>query len=291
MTDAPGAIADALSTPTPTPAPAPTPSPSPTPSPTPTPTLTPAPTDRWQDKWLPEDLRADETLATYKSPEDAFRGLVETRRWAKGRVPIPAAGDEAAFTEFASKIRPEKPEDYKLGDDKGQPTPLAEAFRKTFHDIGLHPVQAEKLNAAWNQQQADMVSKQQQAGKDALTAIELEFGPTGYNQRLEATEAMLRAAGLDDAKVAGFTTTLEQSFGAGDAMRVLMALAEKTGELGKIDGNAVALRMGAMSKDAAQAEINRQNSSTDPEFIRKITDPGSPEYAQRRKLMEVIAKG
>jgi len=274
-------------TPTPTPAPSSAVMDAMTPAPSPSPTPTPTPTDRWQDKWLPADLRADETLATYKDPESAFRALVETKAWARGRVAIPAAGDEAAFAEFASKIRPEKAEDYKLGDDKGQATPLAEAFRKTFHDIGLHPVQAEKLNAAWNQHQADLISQQQQAGKDALMAVEMEYGTSGYNQRLTAVEATLRNLGIE---ANDLLPALEQAYGTDKAIRAMFKLAEVTGELGKVDGDTVALRMGRMTKAEAQAELDRQNASSDKEMQAKLADPKSPEYALRRKLMERLAQ-
>lgn len=253
------------------------------PTPTPTPTPTPAPSGgegaRWQDS-LPDDLRNDETLGAYRSPEDAYKGLIETKRWARGRIALPNADDPNSFTEFASKVRPATAADYKIGDDKGEGTAIGEAFRQTFFDIGLHPIQAGKLNEAWNQYQADTVSRIQQEGRDELTAIEVEMGQAAYNQRTIAVGNMLRDAGID---VADLAPAMEQLGGPGKAMRALFALAEKTGELAKVDGATVRLNLGQMSKSDAQAEIHRMDADAE---IRKavLNNPTGPE-AQKRKAL------
>lgn len=293
MSEVVDAIAAATPTPTPAPAatpaptPAPAPAPSPTPAPAPSPTPAPAAEDRWQDKWLPEDLRTDETLAVYKSPEDAFKALVETKKWARGRIPIPGVDDSEGFAEFAGKVRPEKAEDYQIFDADGKPSEVGEAFRGSFHELGLHPIQAKGLVDKWNQYQRDVVSQAQQAGKDELTAIELEHGPAGYNQRLSAAENMLRGMGID---VEDLAPALEQVAGAGKAMRALFALAESTGELTKVDNLAVDIRMGSMSAEAAQAEIDRQNSTTDEAERKALADPKSALSQRRKAMIAILAK-
>lgn len=255
-----------------------------TPTPTPTPTPSPQGGDggmRWQDS-LPEALRGDETLATYKTPEDAHKALIETKRWARGRIALPNAEDPNSFAEFAGKVRPAKAEDYKIATAEGEASPIGEAFRSTFFDIGLHPIQAEKLTAAWNQYNADAVSRMQQEGKDELTAIEVELGAPAYTQRITAVGNMLRNAGVevDDVAVA-----MQQVAGAGKAMRALFTLAEKTGELAKVDGATVSLNLGTLSKTDAQAELDRMNhDSTTRAAILK--NPNGPEATKRKQLMQ-----
>ncbi len=255
-----------------------------TPTPTPTPGQSGGEGARWQDT-LPDDLRNDETLGAYKSPEDAYKGLIETKRWARGRIALPSAEDPNSFTEFASKVRPAKAEDYKIGDDQGQGTAIGEAFRQTFFDIGLHPVQAEKLNGAWNQYQSDTMSRLAQESKDELTAIEVEMGPAAYTQRTTAVGNMLRGAGID---VNDLAPAMEQLGGAGKAMRALFALAEKTGELAKVDGATVRLNLGSMSKADAQTEIARMDGDAE---IRKavLANPTGPEAQKRKGLIARVA--
>ncbi|GGO95021.1 hypothetical protein [Stakelama pacifica] len=286
-------VADALntgvpapSTPSPAPAPAPGETSTPAPTPTPSPSPTPEPSgDRWQDKFLSAELKGDETLARYGSIDEMGKALIETQRFARGRVAIPAADNPDAFAEFASKIRPEKAEDYKIGDAEGNQTEMGEAMRPVFHEVGLHPLQAEKLSSAWNQYQADVVSKQAQQGRDEMNAVEFEFGPAAYNQRLAATENMLKEAGID---IGDLTTGLEQTVGAGKTLRALFALAEKTGELSKVGDAQTQLRMGSMTPQQASDEIDRMDAS--PEIRAKVADKSSPEYARRSQLMQLMQK-
>lgn len=242
----------------------------------------------WQDKFLPPEMRADETLAAYKDPVDAFKALIETKKWARGRVAVPGAEDAAAFTEFAGKVRPEKAEDYKILGPDGKPSETGEAFRAKFHELGLHPIQAEGLAGAWNQYQADAISKVKQAAQDEMTAVELELGPQAYNQRLTAVDNMMRAMGIEDFDV---VAGLEQATGAGKTIRALFTMAEKTGELQKVDGASVELRMGTMSAKSAQAEVDSMSTNTDAAFQAKLADKNSPEYAKRKALLLRISKG
>lgn len=287
-------VADALSGGGAAPAPSPTPSPAPAPAPsgdgTPAPAPAPAPTGdaSWRDKFLTdESLRGSEHLSRYNSIDDLAKAHIQTVQWARGRVAIPKADDAEGFAEFVSKVRPEKAEDYAITGPDGQPSETGEMFRSIFHQAGLHQQQAKVLNEGWNQLQSDLVSQRQQASKNELTAIEVELGTPAYNQRLAAVESMFKGAGIDIPNVA---TALEQVAGAGAAMRALFTLAEKTGELPKVDSVTTSLRGANMSAEQAQAELDRQNSSTDKEYVAKLRDPSTPEYKQRQQLIEVIAK-
>lgn len=240
----------------------------------------------WRDLHLSADLRGNDALANYKSVDDVARGLIETQKWARGRVAIPAADNAEAFTEFASKVRPAKAEDYKIAGADGQPSETGEAFRQVFHDIGLHPIQAERLTAAWNTHQADIVSKTAQAGKDEVMALEMTLGPQAFNMRVAAADTMLRNMGVD---IADIVPALEQVSGAGKALQALFTMAEKTGELAKVDGATTAMRMGTLTAAQASAEIDRMDA--DPAIREKVADKNSAEYRKRADLMARVRKG
>lgn len=283
---------DALNTPPAPPPPAP-PAPPSDPNAPPAPPPPPPPSDRWQDKFLSDDLKADETIGRYNSIEDMAKGLIETRTWARGRVPIPPAkieadADKAAFTDFIGKVRPEKAEAYEIPVPEGQPTETADFFRGKFFERGLHPEQARGLAADWNQYLSDQVSAKKQAGKNELTAIELDMGTPAYNQRIEAVGNMLEGMGIE---VGDLVPALEQLSGAGAAIKSLFAMAERTGELAKVDGKTVDIQTGNMSAESAQAELDRQNANRDPAFNNALKDPNSPESKQRQALMARVAQG
>lgn len=230
---------------------------------------------------LPEDMRADTTLSRYKTVEDLAKGLRETQAWARGRVAIPGADDNDAWGEFAQRMRPEKAEDYNIP-VTGKDTAMADAFRAFAHENGFHPRYATRAAEFFNQFSADQVSKQTAAGKAEVTSIELELGPQAYAHRLEATANMLRGAGLMAEGDNDFVVGLTSAFGPGKVMRGLFALAEKTGELGKVDTTAIDLRTGAMSKEAAQEEINAKMG--DKDFMDKAKIKGTPEYDRWKNL-------
>ena len=245
----------------------------------------PAALPEWMNG-LPDDLRADQTLSRYKTVEDLAKGLRETQGWARGRVAIPAGDDDSAWNEFAQRMRPEKAEDYNIP-VTGEDSAMADAFRAFAHDNGFHPRHAQRAAEFFNQYSADAISKQTAAAQAEVTSIELELGPQAYAHRLEATANMLRAAGLMDEGM-DFVKGMTSAYGPGKTMRGLFALAEKTGELGKVDTTAIDLRTGGMTPQGAQGEINRLKG--DKDFIAKASVPGSPE-ALRWKELNLRAAG
>lgn len=234
---------------------------------------------------LPDEFRNDPDLTRYQTVEDLAKGMKETRAWARGRVPIPT--DDAGWKEFGEKLRPESADAYKIEVPEGQSTELADSFRAYAFEQGLPPRYAEGVAAFFNRAQAEMVSKIVTGNKAELQALDLELGTHGYNVRLEAVNNMLNAAGIDSESSASLMAALEQSKGAGKTMRALFTLAEKTGELEKVDSTTVALNMGGMKPEAAQAEINRLMDNT--EFMKKAMEAGTPEAAKWQNLNKAAA--
>lgn len=236
---------------------------------------------------LPDDYRNDPDLTRYQSVEDLAKGMKETRAWARGRVPVPQ--DEAGWKEFGEKLRPESPDAYKIDLPEGDSGVLANAYRQYAFDEGMPAYYAEKTAAFWNRQQAEMKGKIISDNQDQLKALDLELGSHGYNVRIEAARNMLASAGIDAEASDVMVRALEQTHGAGKTMRALFTLAEKTGELEKVDSTTLALNMGGMQPEAAQAEINKLMG--DKDFMAKAREKGTPENAKWARLNKAAAGG
>lgn len=242
--------------------------------------------DRWQDKFLPETMRADASLALYRDIPAAAQALIDTKRMVGERFALPKDGDAASFDEFAGRLRPAEASAYDLKVPDGQDKAFADAMKPVLHKAGLHPAQAAILNEGWNQHILDQASQLRQTNVDQLTAMELEMGSAAYNQRLLAVDAMFEASGVDSDKI---TSALEQVKGGGEALKALFALAEKTGELAKVGGDEALLNAGLLTKAAATAQY--KTLLNDKEFLAKAEVKGSPEAKRWDAIAVAMAKG
>lgn len=245
----------------------------------------PAPPPAWMSG-LPEDLQSNETLRRMGSVEDLAKGYVQTRDWAKGRIALPKEGDDASFNEFAQRLRPASAEDYKIAVPDGGDDTMAKAFAGAAFDMGLHPVQASRAAEWFNSFQADAMSKFANDQKQELASLELEMGPSAWARGTEAVTNMLRNAGVEIADIA---PALQQVGGSRKSLEALMVLAEKTGEMGKVDGASVELRLGNMTPEQADAEVKRMFA--DPETRKQLADPKSSAFQKYQNLLTVQAKG
>ncbi len=292
-------------TPAPTPTPTPTPAPTPAPAPTPTPTPTPAPADDAgllgrdepakapeapapQDWFtgLPEDLQADKSLANFstKPIEELAKGYVETKRVATGKVTLPKDDDPDSFERFAAAVRPEDPASYSIELGEGEDDGFAEHMRGAFHEAGLHPKQVERLVAANNQFVADAQTAMNEKGQSELDALEAEMGASEFARGKQAAINMLNKLGIKP----DFEADMARFIGAGNTLRTLFALAEKTGELGRVDGNDVQLALGTLRGDAAKQAAAAMLA--DPEMAKKVETEGSPERARYKELVKNAAQ-
>lgn len=245
-----------------------------------------------QPEWLgtltDEALRGNEHLARYKSIDDLAKGHVETMTWARGRVPLPKADDAKGREDFVAKARPEKWEDYEVPIGDGQTdTTRADGFKQKAHALGLMPWQAKELADWSNAYEGDAVSKMQQAAKDELTTREVNMGPAGFARGNQAITNMF--AGIEGVEPDKVMAGLESAYGAGATYDFLLKMAQKTGELDKVSGEDISLRLGTMTKSQAQAELTRLDA--DKDFFDKAKLKDSPEYKKRDQLMRIISSG
>lgn len=289
-------------TPTPTPAPTPTPTPEPTPTPTPAPTPTPEPDkgllNRQPDpepsntepqdwfKSLPDTLQQDKSLANFASKpiEELANGYVETKKLASSKVTLPKDDDPESFARFAAAVRPENADAYEITVPEGGATDFADAMRPVFHEAGLHPQQVSKLVQANN----DFVAKQADAlnakGQEELDALEAEMGKAEFERGKQAATNMLNKLGIEPK----FEEDLARVIGTGNTLRTLFAIAEKTGELGRVDADDINLALGGLTGDAAMEAARKMQN--DPEIARRLSDPNSAERKRYNQLTAAAAK-
>ena len=290
-------------TPAPTPAPSPTPSPAPAPTPGPTPAPSPTPVDpdkgllgRQDDppldpnappEWmsgLPDALKADKSLMNFKSVEDLAGGYVETKRLASSKVTLPKDDDPDSLTRFAAAVRPEDAAAYEIEVPEGQPSNFADTMRPVFHEAGLLPQQVAMLVKANNEFAQTMAAQADQKGADELTALKAEMGDAEYQRGMQAAVNMLDRLGVKP----DFENDLARVIGTGNTLRTLFSMAERMGELGRVDANDVNLAMGNLKGDAAlQAARNLQS---DPDRAKNLTSPGHPDKILYDKLVVAAAQ-
>lgn len=105
----------------------------------------------WREA-LSEEVGTDKSLADYKDLESVIKSHNHLQRSMGSRVPLPKDdGDEEAWNEFYSKIRPESVEGYNFSkpDDLPENYQYNENFEKSFkkkaHKYGLSKRQAKSL--------------------------------------------------------------------------------------------------------------------------------------------------
>lgn len=251
----------------------------------PAPAAPPAP-PQWLAGLGDETLRSSEHLARYQSLDDLAKAHIETANWARGRIPIPKGDDLATREDFIGKARPATPADYKIELADGMDAGRADAFRDKAHQLGLMDWQVAELAKFDGAYMTDATSKLGQAARDELIQREVNMGPAGYARTLEAIAGMVSNVGVDPAQA---MTGLETAYGAGAAFDLLAHFAKATGELDKVDVIDVALRIGAVTPESAQREI--ETLSLNADFMDKAAIKGTPENVRWNSLNAKAAGG
>lgn len=285
-------MADAPDDTNPSPDPAPSPSPPSPPSPS---APDPSPLDRggpspegapgqdgpspdWM-KDLPDELKGDKTLSRFQSLEDLARGHVEAHKVAKSKVVLPKADDPDSFARFAASVRPEDPASYEIAVPEGAGDDYAEAMRGAFFEAGLLPQQAAKLTEANNAYAQARAQAEAQKGQDALDALQAEMGERDFERGKQAAVKMLDRLGIDPK----FDEDMARFIGGAESLRLFFNMAERMGELGRVEGTDIELALGNLKGDAAMAEARRMQS--DPQIGPKLADPNS---AERKKYDQLV---
>lgn len=202
---------------------------------------------------------ANKGFASIDDAVNAYRGLEE--KMGSGRFNVPASAEDTAGWDAVFKAlgRPEKAEDYKIGEilgvKDGEALPeFAGKFTELAHKIGLNPNQVKAL-ADFNQAElaaGKELSEAQFAEKAATEITELKGG-AGWGAKFGENMAIAKGA----MQQFGFTKekleTLEKGMGTRGMLEHLLDLGKRIGEDGFTGGAGNKLG-GYTPEQAAQAK-------------------------------------
>lgn len=104
-------------------------------------------TQETNNEWLPEDLKADPKLSSYKSPAELAKAYKALESKLGGSVSIPTESDPEGWQKLYDRLgRPKDPNEYEVGDPSD---PVSERFKNVFHAAGLSKNQAKQIGEAW----------------------------------------------------------------------------------------------------------------------------------------------
>jgi len=249
---------------------------------------------------LPEDMRSDQTLQSFKGDkaEDVLpvlaKSYVESRKMI-GKKAYDLPQDDWKPEQYATWNKaigvPDSADKYELPADElmtqaGMPKDAIIAANKKFHELGLTPRQVKGLVNDWYLKDAaagnEVLSKQKSdAAKAAASAIHQEYGDK-FEAKKGLVKSVLALGGGDLAE------RLEAAgFGNDPALfKALVAIGEKTMEdSSRRGGSGTALGPESMRAEALQKiqEIKAARIA-DPRLSEKFDDPRSAEFRQWKEL-------
>lgn len=227
---------------------------------------------------LPEELRGDATLQRYKSVQELAQGLLENKKLARSKVMLPNADDPDSFTRFAAAVRPEDASAYDFGIPDGEDATLAEAMRPVFHEAGLEASQPKRVIEGFNKVLAEQKQALDEKGAAALDALKAEMGERDFEKGKQAAAKLFDRLGIPQ----DFDADMARFAGGANFLRYAFALAEMSGELGRVGESDINLALGGLKGEAAMNEARRLQR----EYPDKVRDPHSPEGQKYAKLVE-----
>lgn len=195
---------------------------------------------------LPDDLKADATLARYADVPSLAKAHVEAHKVAKSKLLVPAAdaAPEAWAPVWSALGLPEKADGY--GDFGLDPLPADAtdaqkqgrdaalgAYREALHKIGVPPKLAGEIVKADMTRIAEAERAYYAKGEEEIGALKKEMGAEYEPKRQAARNAFVRIFGEDAAPLAD---ELETKVGSARLVKGMMKLAELTGEHSRVEG-------------------------------------------------------
>lgn len=242
---------------------------------------------------IPDEFRAEPSLQTITDLPSLVKGYVHAQKLVgQDRVVLPRNDwTSEDWNTFYSKIgRPESPEKYALPQDvqlhesmKFDDAVLANT-KKTFHELGLTPKQAEGVMRhyiqATNARVESSLSEQKQSAEKATEILKGEWGEK-FDQNLADSKAALAKFG--DPALGEY---LEAS-GLGNDVRLIKMLHKISVGMREDNANRGGEGTGGgMTKDQALAEITRLKSGGDEEFSRYINGDRSLGIVRMNELRD-----
>lgn len=242
---------------------------------------------------IPETLRNDPSLSTFKDVGSLAQSLVETKRMLGSRIPLPNANSKPEdWAEIYNKLgRPETPDKYELPPKEQMSgleldPNLTKAFLAKFHERGLTSKQVSGIlqdyagmATAQQQQQAEQQQQALQAGQEALRK---EWG-AGYNDHLAmAQQAVTQLGGAELKEHLNRT-------GMGNDPVLIKLFATIGKKLGDDTLHGTSTRLTHSPGEAKQAIADLQS---DPAFMKQWMDKRAPGHdaavARMTSLFELL---
>lgn len=231
-----------------------------------------APASNWIEAIPDAELKGWAQNKGFKEPTDAlnsYRNLEKLMGADKaGRtVVLPAKWDDPAEVgAFFDKLgRPKEPGGYTMPKE-GVDAEMATWAQSTFHEAGLTPRQAELVIGKWQEMIGGKTAATQEAYQARVAqeaeALKGEWG-AAYSDKVAAAKSAAKAFGVDAATV----DKLEGALGFGGLMKFFSEIGARMGEDKMVTGDGPRSFDGAMTPDAAKAEITRLRG--DNEFVRR----------------------
>lgn len=242
---------------------------------------------------LPEDLRADPSLTSFKDVGSLAKSYVAANKMLGSRIPVPdSKADPKLWDEVYNKLgRPETADKYALPQDVKLPEGITlnpEQFKKTqerFHKMGLSTKQAEdvmRLHAeAISEGHASQQAKQVESQKLAQAELTEMFGDK-LQAKVELAQAVIKKFG-DDKLIEYLNTS-----GLGNNPQLIAMLA-KAGE-GLIEDTAGGRLDTQVIGDAGQALGQIGKLKADSEFMKALTTKENPGHDAAVKRWEMLHK-
>ena len=248
-------------------------------------------TTDWRDS-LPDDLKADPSLASIKDVQGLAKGYVHAQKLVGAdKVVIPGrdAPQEEIDAFYAKLGRPESadkyewptenlPEGVEIADaDKGKIGEIA-------HDLGLSKTQAAKLYRAYAQQiadgQASISSTIEQQRTEAEQSLRKEWGKA-FDQNIALAQSAVKEFGGDE--------LLQALDGAGlsNHPAVVKAMA-KIGRAISEDEVIGGGKKQSFDKSPAEAQAELANLGMDAEFTKALTQDNHPGHAAAVKRRQAL---
>lgn len=247
----------------------------------------PAAAANWIDAIGDADLKGWAQNKGFKEPADAlnsYRNLEKLMGADKaGRtVVLPAKWDDPAEVgAFFDKLgRPKDPAGYTMPKE-GVDADMAKWAQSTFHEAGLTPRQAELVIGKWQEMIGGKTAATQEAYQARVAqeadALKGEWG-AAYNDKIAQAKAAAKSLGVDAATI----DKLESTLGFGSLMKFFSEIGAKVGEDNMVTGQGPRSFDGAMTPDAAKAEITRLRA--DSEFVRRYVAGDAESRAKMERL-------
>lgn len=252
------------------------------------------------DDWRPESLRGEKSLEKYKTPEEAYKALVQAQKLiGKKADPLAPPAEDAPQEEkdaFSAKLRelrgvpaedkvaeayavevPEDaPEGYALSPE------LVGAFQGIAHKAGLAPAEFKELAAGYIQMEVQAIAAARQDAKvrqeKAETALVKEWQGAGLVPKEQFGNALKAAQALGLVGKDGKESILGH---LGNNTALIKALASEVYPLvaeGKLKGGATASQEPAYTPKEAMSKLRAMQSDPrfrdpmkrDPDYVREV---------------------